>query len=48
MDINFLRGLITVLSLVVFVGIVLWAWSGRQRKRFEEASRLPFEERDKL
>ena len=48
MDINVLRGLIAVLSLVVFIGIVLWAWSGRQRKRFEEAARLPFEERDGL
>ena len=48
MDINFLRGLITVLSFVVFVGIVLWAWSGHQRKRFDEAARLPFEERDPL
>ena len=48
MDINFIRGLITVLSFVVFLGIVWWAWSGRQRKRFEEAARLPFEERDTL
>jgi cytochrome c oxidase cbb3-type subunit 4 len=47
MDINVLRGLIAVLSLVVFIGIVLWAWSGRQRKRLEEAARLPFDERDK-
>ena len=48
MDINVLRGVITVLSLVVFVGIVLWAWSGHQRKRFEEAANLPFEERERL
>ena len=48
MDINFIRGLITVLSFVVFLGIVWWAWSGRQRKRFEEAARLPVEERDSL
>jgi cytochrome c oxidase cbb3-type subunit 4 len=48
MDINVLRGLIAVASLVVFVGIVLWAWSGRQRKRFEEAAMLPFRESDEL
>lgn len=48
MDINVLRGLIAVLSLAVFLGIVFWAWSGRQRKRFEEAARLPFEEGDRL
>lgn len=32
----------TVLLLIVFVGIVLWAWSGRQKRRFEQAARLPF------
>jgi len=46
MDINVLRGIITAVSLLVFLGIVAWAWSGRQRKRFDEASRLPFNERD--
>jgi cytochrome c oxidase cbb3-type subunit 4 len=46
MDINTLRGLVAALSLALFVGIVLWAWSSRQRARFDEASRLPFNERD--
>ncbi len=45
---NVLRGVIAALSLAIFVGIVLWAWSGRQRERFDEASRLPFVERDEL
>lgn len=44
MDINTLRTLVTVLAFVTFVGIVLWAYSGRARRRFEEAARLPFEE----
>jgi cytochrome c oxidase cbb3-type subunit 4 len=48
MDINVLRGIIAAVSLLVFLGIVMWAWSGRQRKRFEEAARLPFAERDDL
>ena len=48
MDINVLRGIIAAVSLVVFLGIVIWAWSSRQRKRFDEASRLPFDERDEL
>jgi cytochrome c oxidase cbb3-type subunit 4 len=34
----------TVLAFVTFVGIVLWAYSGRTRRRFEEAARLPFAE----
>ena len=43
-DIDALRSLMTVLAFVAFLGIVLWAYSGRARRRFEEAARLPFEE----
>ncbi len=46
MDMNVLRGLIAAISLLLFIGIVAWAWSSHQRERFEEASRLPFAERD--
>ena len=38
-----LRSIVTVVALVVFVGIVVWAWSARNRTRFEEAAGLPFE-----
>ena len=34
----------TVLLMIIFVGIVVWAWSGRRRERFEEAARLPLED----
>lgn len=34
----------TIALLIIFIGIVLWAWSGRQKTRFEEAARLPLEE----
>lgn len=44
MDINTIRSLVTVLAFVSFVGIVLWAYSGRARSRFEEAAQLPFAE----
>ena len=46
MDINDLRSIVTVVSLLTFVGIVVWAWSARNRTRFEEAARLPFENDD--
>jgi cytochrome c oxidase cbb3-type subunit 4 len=46
MDINTLRGLVAALSLALFIGIVLWAWSRLQRARFEDASQLPFNEKD--
>ena len=44
MDIDTLRSVITVLSFSAFVGIVLWAYSGGARRRFEEAALLPFAE----
>ena len=34
----------TIVLLVLFIGIVLWAWSGRRRKDFDEAARLPLED----
>jgi len=34
----------TVLLLVVFIAIVLWAFSGKRRKAFDEAASLPLEE----
>ena len=46
LTVNELRILITVISFIVFAGIVYWAYSGRQRKRFEEAANLPFTDDD--
>ena len=46
MDINTLRGIIAAVSLAIFAGIVAWAWSRAQATRFDEASRLPFADRD--
>jgi len=45
-DINLLRIAVTVVSFAVFVGIIAWAVSARNRERFDEAARLPFEEGD--
>ena len=44
LDINTLRSIVTVVALVSFVGIVVWAWSGRNKQAFDEAARLPFED----
>ena len=44
MDINDLRSLVTVATFIAFLGIVLWAYSGKARRGFEEAARLPFDE----
>ena len=42
MDINTLRSVTTVVSFLVFVGIMAWAWSKRRSADFEEAANLPF------
>ncbi len=44
MDINDLRSVVTVVSLLTFVGIVAWAWSRRNQSSFEEAAQLPFKD----
>ena len=36
----------TVILLVVFLGIVFWAWSGKRNKAFKEAAQLPLEDDD--
>jgi cbb3-type cytochrome oxidase subunit 3 len=30
--------------MLAFIGIVVWAWSGRSAKSFAEAARLPLDE----
>lgn len=44
MDINLARSLVTVLLLLAFIGIVVWAWSGKRKQAFEAAARLPFDD----
>lgn len=34
----------TVIAFALFIGIVLWAWSGRRRQSFDEAARLPLDD----
>ena len=47
MDINDARVIITLVSFLIFVGIVIWAWSGKQSKGFKDAANLPFIDDDK-
>ena len=47
MDINDLRSLVTVVFLMTFLGIVWWAYGLKgNKKRFEEAANLPFEDEE--
>ena len=47
MDYPVMQSIWTVVVLVVFVGIVLWAWSGKRKQDFDEAANIPFHEDDK-
>lgn len=38
----------TVVVLVLFVGIVLWAWSSKRKQRFDEAANIPFDDDDEM
>jgi len=38
MDVNILRSIITLVSFLAFVGIIVWAWSSRNRARFDKAA----------
>ena len=44
MDINTFYGLITLLLLIIFLGIVAWAYSSKRKESFDEAAQLPLDE----
>lgn len=45
-DMNIVREIVTVVSFLAFVGIIAWVTYKGNAGRFEQASRLPFEEGD--
>jgi cytochrome c oxidase cbb3-type subunit 4 len=44
MDVNTLRTVLTVCFFLMFVAIVVWAWSSPRQARFAEAARVPLED----
>jgi cytochrome c oxidase cbb3-type subunit 4 len=40
MKFAFVQSVWTVIALVVFVAVVIWAYSSRRKSEFEEASRM--------
>ena len=46
MDINDLRSISTVLSFVMFISIVVWAYSGKRKRAFDEAAALPIDDEE--
>ena len=44
MDINTLRILATIISFIVFVGILVWSWSNLNTSDLKDEANLPFKE----
>lgn len=42
LDIGTIRGFGTVIVMVAFIGVLLWAFSGKRKQRFDEDALLPF------
>ena len=40
----FWQSLWTVVAFVFFVAVVIWAWSGRRKKDFDEAARMALDD----
>jgi cytochrome c oxidase cbb3-type subunit 4 len=46
MDSGTISGIVTAVFVIVFIGIVWWAFSKGNKQRFEEDGQLPFSEDD--
>ncbi len=44
MDSGTASGVMTGILILVFIGIIAWAYSSRRRRDFEEAARIPLED----
>ena len=44
MDFTLFQSLWTIVVMVTFLGIVVWAFSSKRKAAFDEAARLPFED----
>ena len=42
MDLNEIRAAVTLVSFVLFLGLVVHTWSARRRRAHEDAAALPF------
>lgn len=48
MDINVLRGIVTILTIIAFVSLVVWLFMPRRKDGFKDAANAPFaDEQDK-
>ena len=48
MSISLVQTVWTVIAFVIFVGIVIWAWSSRRKEDFDKAARSLLEDDDDI
>ncbi len=46
MDINTIRGVLTITLMIAFLGLFVWAWSSKRKETFDKLSQVPLEEDD--
>jgi cytochrome c oxidase cbb3-type subunit 4 len=44
MDLPTFHSILTVITVIAFVAIFAWAWSGKRRQSFDQAARMPLED----
>lgn len=44
MDFYTIHTVWTLIAFVMFIGIVVWAWSGKRKEEFEYMSRVPLDD----
>ena len=44
MDMGLFRGLLTLVLMVLFIALVVWAYSKQRKPDFDEAARLPLDD----
>jgi len=44
MNFGLLQGIWTIMVMVFFLGVVVWAWSKKRKKEFDDAAMIPFKE----
>ena len=48
MNIGFIQAVWTLIAFVIFVGIVIWAWSDNRKDDFEKAARMALDDEESL
>ena len=46
MNFSLIHSIWTVMLFILFIGIIVWAWSAKRKKSFEQAARMPLEDED--